>query len=113
MQRAAAIGISAAFAGDATESGRMNSKLRTVHRWRSLSVATFWVLQALTGVFLVFHWEIGDALVPGPARTLDLSRFDEALHQLLAEKPGRKISSIWATAGRPGRYDVSIDEPSG
>src|SRR5262245_12649145 len=79
--------------------GRMNSKLRTVHRWLSLSVATFWVLQALTGVFLVFHWEIGDALVAGPARPLDLDRFDEALHQLVAEKPGRTISSIWATAG--------------
>jgi len=91
----------------------MNSKLRILHRWLSLSVATFWVMQALTGVFLVFHWEIGDVLIPGPARALDVNRFDEALRQLVAEKPGRTISSIWATAGRAGRYNVSVDEPSG
>ena len=50
----------------------MKSTLRTVHRWISLGVATLWVLQALSGLFLVFHWEIDDALVAGPARPLDL-----------------------------------------
>jgi uncharacterized iron-regulated membrane protein len=44
----------------------MKSTLRTVHRWISLGVATLWVLQALSGLFLVFHWEIDDALVAGP-----------------------------------------------
>jgi uncharacterized iron-regulated membrane protein len=101
------------FASDAKEPGRMKSKLRVLHRWLSLSVAVFWVSQALTGVFLVFHWEIGDALVAGPARPLDLGHFDATLRRLVDQKPGRTISSVWATAGRAGRYDVTVDEPSG
>ena len=66
----------------------MKSTLRTVHRWISLSVATLWVLQALSGIFLVFHWELDDALVAGPARPLDLERFSRRLEVLeLSSRP--------------------------
>jgi uncharacterized iron-regulated membrane protein len=34
--------------------GLDEAKLRVLHRWLSLSVAVFWVSQALTGVFLCF-----------------------------------------------------------
>jgi len=95
------------------ERGWMKSKLRVVHRWLSLSVASFWILQALTGVFLAFHWEIGDAIIAGPARPLDLGSFDAALRKLVEEKPGRTISAVWATAGSSGRYEVTVDEQSG
>jgi uncharacterized iron-regulated membrane protein len=90
----------------------MKSTLRTVHRWISLGVATFWVMQALSGVFLVFHWEVGDALVAGPERPFDLVQFGRRLDELAAESPHRAIASIWATAGKPDRFNITVDDTS-
>ena len=88
----------------------MKSTLRTVHRWISLSVATLWVLQALSGIFLVFHWELDDALVAGPARPLDLEHFSRRLDVLESSAPERSIASIWATAGTPDRFEITVDD---
>jgi uncharacterized iron-regulated membrane protein len=88
----------------------MKSTLRTVHRWISLGVATLWVLQALSGLFLVFHWEIDDALVAGPARPLDLPSFARRLDALESESPTRSIASIWATAGAADRFEITLDD---
>jgi uncharacterized iron-regulated membrane protein len=86
----------------------MKAELRTLHRWLSLSVAAFWLVQALSGVLLVFHWELDDALVAGPARPLDLPSFARRLEAL--ETPHTSIASIWATAGTPGRFEITLDD---
>jgi uncharacterized iron-regulated membrane protein len=88
----------------------MKSTLRTVHRWISLGVATFWLLQALTGVVLVFHWEIDDVLVAGAAQPFDLERFGRRLDALESESPHRGIASIWATAGKPDRFEITVGD---
>src|SRR5687768_9658597 len=89
---------------------RMKLKLRTVHRWISLGVATFWVLQALSGVFLVFHWELADALVAGEQRPFDIGRFANRLDEIEARGPQISIASIWATAGTPDRFEITVDD---
>jgi uncharacterized iron-regulated membrane protein len=88
----------------------MKSTLRTVHRGISLGVATLWLLQALSGVFLVFHWEFDDALVAGAERPFDLESFGERLDALETGPPRRAIASIWATAGKPDRFEITVDD---
>jgi uncharacterized iron-regulated membrane protein len=36
----------------------MKRALRLVHKYLSLTLAALWLLQAVTGVLLVFHWEL-------------------------------------------------------
>jgi uncharacterized iron-regulated membrane protein len=47
----------------------MKRTLRLVHKYLSLTVAAMWLLQAVVGVLLVFHWEPDDWMVDGPQRT--------------------------------------------
>lgn len=74
-----------------------------VHRWISLAALVFWVLQAATGMFAVFHWEIDDAFVAGPHRPTDFRAIERALQ-------GLEVSSIWTSAGAPDRYDVNLPD---
>ena len=71
------------------------------HRWVSLAAALFWIVQALTGIFAVFHWEIDDATVSGAHRPTDFSAMERSLR-------GRQINSIWTSAGSRDRYDVNL-----
>lgn len=78
------------------------------HRWASLVAALLWSVQAATGIFAVFHWEIDDATVAGEARTLDLEALERQARALAA--PGRDLSvdSIWSTAGAANRFDIFL-----
>src|SRR3546814_15927261 len=44
----------------------MHKRLRSIHRWASLTMMAFWLVQALTGMLLVFSWELADATVSAP-----------------------------------------------
>jgi uncharacterized iron-regulated membrane protein len=73
------------------------------HRWVSLAGAAFWIVQALTGIFAVFHWEIDDAIVAGARRPTDFLSIERSLE-------GRQVNSIWTSAGAPDRYDVNLSD---
>jgi len=45
--------------------------LRLIHKYLSLTMAVLWLLQAATGVLLVFHWELDDWTVSGPRKSLN------------------------------------------
>ncbi|BBE35697.1 PepSY-associated TM helix domain-containing protein [Sphingosinicella microcystinivorans] len=77
------------------------------HRWAGLAAAAFWLVQALTGVLIVFHWEIRDAFIPGTHRQTDLAAIERTVADL-TEGSGARLGSIWTGAGAPDRYDVSI-----
>lgn len=81
-----------------------------IHRWISLAVAAFWLIQAATGVLSVFHWELEDAGVAGAHSPTDLAAIDRRLGALAPEGSGRRIISVWTTAGAPDRYDVTVAE---
>lgn len=82
--------------------------MRKVHKYLSLVVAAFWLLQAITGVMLVFHWEMDDWSVAGPASALDPARLSASLRQLQRAHPDHRITSIYPSAGLAGRFDVSL-----
>jgi uncharacterized iron-regulated membrane protein len=75
----------------------------SAHRWLSLAAVAFWLVQALTGVFAVFHWEIDDLLVSGARRPTDFRAIERSVRDL-------PVSSIWTSAGRLDRYDVNLPD---
>lgn len=62
----------------------MKRKLRLLHKYLSLTVAALWLMQAVTGALLVFHWELDDWAVAGPQRHLHPVRFGAFLESLQA-----------------------------
>lgn len=78
----------------------------TIHKWLGLAAALLWIVQAATGVFIVFHWEIDDAIVPGAHHATDFASIERHLPEY------GSVHSIWTTAGFADRYDVSTDKKS-
>lgn len=85
----------------------MKMTLRSVviktHRWLGVGAAAFWLLQAATGIFAVFHWEIDDAITAGKHQTTDW----KAIERRVA---GLSPNSIWTSAGAADRYDVNLSD---
>ena len=76
--------------------------LLKLHRWLSLGAAVFWLLQALTGVLIVFHWEITDASISSLHRPTDLAAIERRVDTLVPPGGMGKVGSIWSAAGAPG-----------
>lgn len=92
----------------------MKGALRTIHRRLSLAVAIFWLIQASTGVLSTFHWELDDLAATSLDRPTDVAAIGRRLEALEAADARTRVSSIWATAGLPNRYDVTLsDQVSG
>ena len=73
-----------------------------IHRWLSLAAALFWLVQAVTGTLIVFHWELDDLATGGVHRGTDLVAIDRRLRTFAPTGAGRSIRSVWTTAGLPG-----------
>lgn len=80
----------------------------TLHRWLGVGAALFWMVQAVTGTLLSFHFELDDALISTDSRPTDLNAVES---RLAAMGPG--VVWIWTTAGLPDRYVVSYKDGDG
>lgn len=89
----------------------MKRQLIAIHRWLGLGFALFWLLQAVSGVILVFHWELDDWFLPGEARAMDAAALDRRVARLQADYPEATVTSIWVSGGTAGRYDIYLDQP--
>src|SRR5256885_2875785 len=89
----------------------MKRKLRLLHKYLSLTVAALWLMQAVTGALLVFHWELDDWAGAGPQRHLDPVRFGAFLEKLQATHSRQTVKSVYASGGLPGRFDVLMSDP--
>lgn len=90
----------------------MRAGILAVHRYLSLGLALFWILQALTGVALVFRWELDDASVAGASRPLDVAAIERRIGLLEEERPGWAATAIWSSATGAHRYDITLENPS-
>lgn len=88
----------------------IRTRIRSIHRWASIAMLGFWLVQALTGLLLVFQWELDDATVAGPHVPTDISAIDARLTGLIAAKPGLRIRALNTTGSGMDRYDVSLDD---
>ena len=84
-----------------------------LHRWVALPAAAFWLLQAATGVAIVFHWELEDATFPGAHRATDLDALQARLTALAPAGSQRRVVSLWTTAGFADRYKITLAGPTG
>ncbi len=89
----------------------MRPFLLRLHRWLALSAAVFWLLQAATGVAIVFHWELEDATFPGAHRVTDLDALQARLAAVASPGSDWKVASVWTTAGAADRYKINLDGP--
>src|SRR5207249_4981083 len=89
----------------------MKRKLRLLHKYLSLTVAALWLMQAVTGALLVFHWELDDWAVAGPQRRLDPVRFGAFLENLQAAHSRQAVKSVYASGGPPGRFAAEHLQP--
>lgn len=74
-------------------------------------MALFWIIQAVTGVLIVFRWEIDDATLAGASVPFDphalAGRIDEV------GREGGTVSSAWASSGAATRFDIYYTDASG
>lgn len=94
--------------------GSMRTAFLSVHRWASIAVAIFWLLQAISGMLIVFHWEIDDLTVPGAHRPSDFAAIERTVAAVAPPGSGAEIGSMWTTGGKADRYDlfVASDDPT-
>lgn len=88
-------------------------RLLTIHRWVSIGAAVFWLLQAITGVLIVFHWEIVDRSISDLHRPTDLAAIERRLDHLAGSDDGVAIQSVWTTAGMADRYNINFRNADG
>lgn len=89
----------------------LRRSLLRLHRWLSLGAAAFWLLQAITGVLIVFHWEIADASLSTIHRPTSLHAIEQRIDALVP--PGGKVGAVWTTAGLADRYEVDFENKDG
>jgi len=84
----------------------MRSILRLIHKYLGLAVGALWLLQASTGVLIVFQGEIGDAALRGADRPLVPATFGAAVERLAAARAPATLNWIMASEGSANRYDL-------
>lgn len=92
---------------------RIKPQIIRMHRWLGIGAAIFWLCQAITGLVLVFHWEIDDALLSGLHAAPDWAAIEAAADTLAPAGSENSISSIWTSASGSDRFDVFLDRPQG
>ena len=96
-----------------TLSRRTRQTLISAHRWLSLAVAALWCLQAVTGMLIVFHWEMDDATIAAPHAATDPAALEHRIALLAPAGSGRHVVSVWTSAGFADRYDVTVEDAAG
>ncbi|MCW6536720.1 PepSY domain-containing protein [Sphingomonas sp. MMSM24] len=84
--------------------------LLKVHRWLGLAAGLFWLVQAITGCLITFHWEAEDLGYSAVHRATDFGRIERRLGALAPPGSGVVIKSVWTTAGLADRYDINLDD---
>ena len=84
-----------------------NAVLRRVHRWLALGLGVLWLSQALTGLVMVYRWELDDAALAGAARPLDVAALGARIEAIEADGT-RTVASVWTGGGVEGRYDLYV-----
>lgn len=91
----------------------MKATLHKLHRYLSLTLAVLWLTQALTGLVMVFHWELDDALVAGAVRPIDVASIGRQVSALNIAQPPDSVTALYPTAGAVDRFDIYIENPAG
>lgn len=92
----------------------MRSALRRLHRWLAIGCALLWLSQAVTGLLMVYRWELDDAAIRAPVTPLDLAALGGQIEALERRTPDPlKVDSLWVTGGVEGRFDLFVHDREG
>lgn len=83
------------------------------HRWLGVGSAVFWIVQALTGLLLSFHFEMEDAFLSSTRVPTDPAAIEQRIDTLNAAGGQSHVNWIWTTAGLPDRYVINFTDPEG
>jgi uncharacterized iron-regulated membrane protein len=84
-----------------------------VHRWLGVGAALFWIVQALTGLLLSFHFELEDAALSTARVATDPVAIERRIDTVNAGGGQSRVNWIWTTAGLPDRYVINFTDPAG
>jgi uncharacterized iron-regulated membrane protein len=84
-----------------------------LHRWLGLAAAAIWLLQAITGILLTFHFEVEDAMLSDRHVPTDLAAIEQRIDTLKNAGGEAQVDWIWTTAGLSDRYIVLHDDTHG
>ncbi len=86
----------------------MSVKIRILHKYVSLTFAALWILQALTGALLVFHWELDDAFLGGPSVRLNVEKLGDRIDTMILTRQYGTPTGIYWSGGEAARFDVIV-----
>jgi uncharacterized iron-regulated membrane protein len=95
-----------------SRSSRRGAFLR-IHRWLGLGAALLFLVQAITGTILAFHFELQDASLSTVHRPTDLAALEKRIDSLRTPAGAANITWIWTTAGLKDRYVILYSDASG
>lgn len=84
-----------------------------IHRWLGLAAALVWLVQAVTGTILSFHFEIEDALLTTNSPPTDLAAIEQRIDNLASSGKSAAANWIWTTAGLSDRYVINFTSGDG
>lgn len=84
-----------------------------LHRWLGVSAAAIWLVQAITGILLTFHFEAEDAMLSTRAVPVNLAGIERQIDTLADAGGKAKVNWIWTTAGLPDRYIILHNDSDG
>ncbi|QNO29141.1 PepSY domain-containing protein [Sphingopyxis sp. OPL5] len=94
-------------------SGTTRRTLVKLHRWLGLAAAAIWLVQAVTGILLTFHFEAEDAMLSMRHVPTDPAAIERRI-ETLAEAGGKaRVDWIWTTAGLSDRYIILHADSAG
>src|SRR5258708_24801249 len=92
---------------------KTHNTIRTIHKYLGLCLGLIWLLQAMTGVVLVFHRELDDWTAGVHSRPLNLQHIAATVDALHAAHPDDRITDLVATGGAANAFDLYIVDPKG
>jgi uncharacterized iron-regulated membrane protein len=84
-----------------------------LHRWMGIGAAAFWLVQALTGVLLTFHFEIEDAVISAKNVPTDLAAIERRIDAISSAGGLSRVKWMRTTAGLPDRYSIAFVDRAG
>lgn len=90
----------------------MREIFRIAHRYVSLGLAVFWVLQALTGVYMLVRLGLIDHAIASSARQADFATVTHAFEDFERANAGTRVTRYVVTGGE-GQIDVRVRRPGG
>lgn len=89
----------------------MKKPLVTAHRYASLGMAVFWMLQILSGIYLVYARELDDLALGASERPPLHAAIDRAMGAVSQE--GGRVLEYFISGGLEGQIDLLVDPGTG